>query len=283
MDWIADIGQVWLRTSLWLLGLGGAFGILVRLMPCNPGMYPWKNVRGLVTDAIYWFIMPMLLSQVRVYMVAIGIAVFYAGAEPDLLPVKDWPIGVQCVVILLLQDFILYWIHRAFHSRLAWSFHAVHHSPHVLDWMSTMRTHPVNYVLEFTLADAIVLLLGFSVPALLALAAFNTVYSSMVHANLNWTFGPLRYVFASPVFHRWHHTTQEAGLDKNFASTFPFLDVLFGTFFMPPGKLPEQFGNGDADFPEDFLGQMLYPLRRTKPAPPAEQPALRPSRRRRVA
>ena len=27
---------------------------------------------------------------------------------------------------------------------------------------------------------------------------FNIIYSTMVHANLNWTFGPFRYLFASP-------------------------------------------------------------------------------------
>jgi sterol desaturase/sphingolipid hydroxylase (fatty acid hydroxylase superfamily) len=72
------------------------------------------------------------------------------------------------------------------------------------------------------------------------------------------------------VFHRWHHTTAAEGRDKNFAPTFPFLDVLFGTFYMPPGRLPEQFGPGVADFPDDFWGQLFYPFRRTKapPAPP---------------
>src|SRR5262249_8355033 len=75
-----------------------------------------------------------------------------------------------------------------------------------------------------------------------------------------WTFGPLRYVLASPVFHRWHHTTQEEGLNRNFAPTFPFLDLAFGTFYMPPGKLPERFGNGEPDYPEGFFGQLLRPL-----------------------
>src|SRR5262249_57144412 len=112
-------------------------------------------------------------------------------------------------------------------------------------------------------------LLGFSPAALLVLAPFNTVYSAMVHANLRWTFGPLRYVFASPVFHRWHHTTLAEGRDRNFAPTFPFLDLLFGTFYMPPGRLPEEFGSGAADFPEDFWGQFIHPFRRAKPpAPP---------------
>ncbi|MGH7225535.1 MAG: sterol desaturase family protein, partial [Gemmataceae bacterium] len=111
----------------------------------------------------------------------------------------------------------------------------------------------------------VTLLLGFRAQAMLVLLPFNLFYSGMVHANLNWTFGPLRYVFASPVFHRWHHTRQAEGLNKNFASTFPFLDLLLGSFYMPPGKLPEQFGNGENDFPEDFWGQLLYPFEKQQP------------------
>ena len=122
--------------------------------------------------------------------------------------------------------------------------------------------HPINHLLAFTLADVAVLLTGFPAEALIVLTPFNLVYSAMTHANLNWTFGPLRYVLASPVFHRWHHTTEKEGLNKNFASTFPILDLLFGTFYMPPGKLPEQFGTGEIDFPEDFWGQLIHPFRK---------------------
>jgi sterol desaturase/sphingolipid hydroxylase (fatty acid hydroxylase superfamily) len=283
MDWLIDIGHTWLNTAKWVGGLSITFAVLARLMPCNPGMYWWKNVRAVVTDLIYWFVMPIFLGYSRTVLLIAGIIVFYGGNEPELLPVKDWPLWVQCPLMLLVQDVILYWIHRAFHSQLAWRFHAIHHSPTVLDWMSTMRTHPVNYILEFTLADVIVLLLGFSPQALVLIALFSTAYSSMVHANLNWTLGPLRYLFASPVFHRWHHTTQEAGLDKNFASTFPFLDLLFGTYYMPAGKLPEQFGIGEAAFPEGFLGQLVYPFRAGQaPQAPAATvvPAARRHRRR---
>jgi sterol desaturase/sphingolipid hydroxylase (fatty acid hydroxylase superfamily) len=177
------------------------------------------------------------------------------------------PLWLQCVAILLIQDVLFYGIHRIFHSRLAWKFHAVHHSPKVLDWMSTTRFHPVNHLLEFAFADVVVLMMGFAPAALLMLTPFNLLYSAMTHANLNWTFGPLRYVLASPVFHRWHHTTQEEGINKNFASTFPVLDLIFGTFHMPPGRLPERFGNGDADFPEDFWGQFTHPFQRKKPLP----------------
>jgi sterol desaturase/sphingolipid hydroxylase (fatty acid hydroxylase superfamily)/sugar lactone lactonase YvrE len=262
MDWMATIGDFWLSTLPLLAGLAVAFGALARWMPCNPGMYWWKNLRAVAADFMYWLVVPLFLRLCRMLLLFAGVGLLFGGREPRALPVKDLPLWQQCVAVLLIQDVLMYWIHRAFHTRLAWSFHAVHHSPTVLDWLSTVRFHPVNSLLEFTLADVAVLLLGFSPQALVVLAPVNIVYSAMVHANLSWTFGPLRYVFASPVFHRWHHTREAEGLNKNFAPTFPLLDVVFGTFYMPPGKLPEQFGNGEADFPAGFWGQLLYPFRK---------------------
>jgi sterol desaturase/sphingolipid hydroxylase (fatty acid hydroxylase superfamily) len=276
MEWIAVITDGWLTTLAWLAALAVGFGVLSRLMPCNPGMYWWTDRRAVVTDVFYWFVVPLFLRLVRVLLLSVALVLLFGGGEPQCLPVKEWPLWVQCVAILLLQDVLLYWIHRAFHHRRAWKFHAIHHSPKVLDWMTAQRFHPVNYVLEFVLADIVVLLLGFSPAALVALAPFGIVYSTMVHANLNWTFGPLRYVFASPVFHRWHHTLQEQGRDKNFASTFPVLDLIFGTFFMPAGQLPEQFGNGEPDFPEGAWGQMLHPFRTQKQLKALPQPTRSP-------
>jgi sterol desaturase/sphingolipid hydroxylase (fatty acid hydroxylase superfamily) len=84
----------------------------------------------------------------------------------------------------------------------------------------------------------------------------------MVHANLNWTFGPFKYLFSSPVFHRWHHTAQEEGMDKNFAPTFPLLDVMFGTFYMPDGKVPTHYGVPGSDIPDNFLGQISWAFKR---------------------
>jgi sterol desaturase/sphingolipid hydroxylase (fatty acid hydroxylase superfamily) len=260
MDWMAMIGESWLSSLEWLLGLGAAFSLLAWLAPCNPGMVWWKDLRGFVTDLIYWFFMPFVFRFGRTAMLLAGVVVLYGGNEPGFLPVKQVPIWQQCVAILIVQDVLLYWIHRAFHTRRAWQFHAVHHSPTTLDWMSMTRFHPVNSLLEFAVADVVVVLLGFSPAAVLALSPFNTIYSAMVHANLNWTFGPFRYVFASPVFHRWHHTTREAGLDKNFAATFPILDVIFGTYYMPAGELPSEFGSGEADFPVGFWGQLIHPF-----------------------
>jgi sterol desaturase/sphingolipid hydroxylase (fatty acid hydroxylase superfamily) len=111
--------------------------------------------------------------------------------------------------------------------------------------------------------DVALLLAGISPEVMLLLGPFNIFHSAFVHANLNWTLGPLRYVVATPVFHRWHHTSMEEGGNTNFAGTFPLWDVLFGTFRMPRDRLPEQYGVDDQpSFPREIMGQLAYPFRK---------------------
>jgi sterol desaturase/sphingolipid hydroxylase (fatty acid hydroxylase superfamily) len=83
-----------------------------------------------------------------------------------------------------------------------------------------------------------------------------------VHANVRWDFGPLRYVIATPAFHRWHHSTEADALNKNFSGLFPVTDWLFGTLYMPKGVQPTRFGVNDLAVPKGFFGQLAFPLQR---------------------
>lgn len=69
-----------------------------------------------------------------------------------------------------------------------------------------------------------------------------TFYAIFLHANVDWDFGPWRKVIATPVFHRRHHSRDREAWDKNFAGLLPFWDILFGTYYMPEGRQPENFG-----------------------------------------
>src|SRR5207248_878187 len=102
---------------------------------------------------------------------------------------------------------------------------------------------------------ALIRLVGFSDQAFVVIGPFNLVYGALVHANLNWTFGPFRYVIASPVYHRWHHTKDPAAYNSNFAPTFPLWDLMFGTCYLPKGALPRDYGVEGA--PEHFLSQLV--------------------------
>ena len=135
---------------------------------------------------------------------------------------------------------MLYWLHRMFHGGGFWKYHAIHHSSEELEWISAARFHPVNLFIGTIVVDVILLIAGISPNIMLWVGPFTTFHSAFVHANLNWTLGPFKYVLATPVFHRWHHTSLEEGGNTNFAGTFPVWDILFGTFRMPEAELPER-------------------------------------------
>jgi sterol desaturase/sphingolipid hydroxylase (fatty acid hydroxylase superfamily) len=75
--------------------------------------------------------------------------------------------------------------------------------------------------------------------------------------------------FASPRFHRWHHTDETQARDKNFAGLLPLWDILFGTYYMPKQQRPRSVGT-ETPVPAGLIGQMLFPFRkaRFKVAPP---------------
>lgn len=254
------------HTLPWLLGMGLAFSILSRISPCNAGK-PWWEKRGLTTDFWYWILSPLVTRYLRIWVtVALTVWLFHISDGIKISefydhghgPLSRLPYWVQFVGYLLATDFALYWIHRSFHSGFLWKYHAVHHASEDLEWISASRFHPVNLALGTALVDVVALLSGISPHIFVVVGPFNIITSCMVHANLSWTFGPLRFVFVSPVFHRWHHA--RAVCDKNFASTFALWDVMFGTYHMPVGELPKDYGIDDRQMPEGLVPQLLYPL-----------------------
>lgn len=50
---------------------------------------------------------------------------------------------------------------------------------------------------------------------------------------------------------------------------------IFGTYYMPVGRLPENFGIPE-DFPKDFLGQLGRPFAQCVANRPVEEPAPTP-------
>ena len=163
--------------------------------------------------------------------------------------------------MLILGDFIGYWMHRAFHGRRLWRFHAIHHASQDLDWLSSVRLHPVNDAVMRVAGAVPLLLAGFAPVALVSITPVLTLFAVLLHANVDWDWGPLRGVVASPRFHRWHHTDETAARDRNFAGLLPVWDVVFGTYYMPADGRPCAFGT-TTPVPPGLVGQLLFPFRR---------------------
>lgn len=278
MEVVDMLGQTIAKVVPVTIVLAVIFTVLAHFWACNPGK-PWWRKRELVTDICYWFFVPLFARVFRIGLLVVGAGFFFNIHDADELiafydnghgPLSVLPLAVQAILFLVLADFMLYWLHRMFHGGGFWKYHAVHHSSEDLDWISAARFHPVNLLLGTIGVDVVLLLAGLSPNAMVWLAPFNIFHSAFVHANLNWTLGPFRYVLATPVFHRWHHTSPEEGGNKNFAGTFPVWDLLFGTWYMPEDRLPDDYGILEqATFPHEIAGQMAYPFRRQASAPPA--------------
>jgi sterol desaturase/sphingolipid hydroxylase (fatty acid hydroxylase superfamily) len=255
--------------------LGIVYCTLERLWPAIPGQ---RRLRGGVrTDLTYYYlnatVTKLLTGIIAVLIVLAAAHVFGLPVSLDQIKgaahrqtfVTRLPWWAQLALLVLLSDLLGYWTHRLFHRQpVLWRYHVIHHSSRRLDWLSGARVHPLNDALQNAIPAVPLLLLGFSPASLPALFAILGAAAVIVHANVGWTWGPFRYVVISPVFHRWHHTTERCAMNKNFAGLFPWMDLLFGTFYMPKGVQPMEFGVDDSAVPTSVLAQLAYPLRRDR-------------------
>jgi sterol desaturase/sphingolipid hydroxylase (fatty acid hydroxylase superfamily) len=261
---------------IFLTLLGAIFSLLERWSPAHPRQPRMRD--GMLTDLGYALFVPPLtraLGFVGIALVAIGLALLEGmplgpGVASALLDrstlLGSLPVVAQAVLVLLAADFLGYWAHRAFHRGALWRVHAVHHSSRELDWLSSIRAHPLNPTLTRMFQVVVLVGVGFDPRVVAGVVPILLIHGVLLHANVSWSFGPLRYVVASPAFHRWHHAADREGLDRNFAGLFPIWDLMFGTFHLPRDRFPERYGIRGERLPPGVLAQLAYPFRRRSAA-----------------
>jgi sterol desaturase/sphingolipid hydroxylase (fatty acid hydroxylase superfamily) len=220
-------------------------------------------------DTLYWFTTPLISQILSIICIIITTLPLYRlmGRSLDQQSIlagygsiAQLPLWVQGLIAVVIGDFIGYWTHRLHHTRYLWPVHAVHHSSEEMDWLSAVRLHPINDIISRVFQALPLLLLGFSPLSVELYTPFLSAYVALIHANLRWSYGSIGYLLASPVFHRWHHTVEAEGKGKNFAGILAIYDYCFGTFYLPKGQQPRNFGLIDEPLSEKFLDQMRYPF-----------------------
>jgi sterol desaturase/sphingolipid hydroxylase (fatty acid hydroxylase superfamily) len=175
--------------------------------------------------------------------------------------VQDLPFFVALFSIVLVADLVQYWTHRAYHEvPLLWRLHAVHHSAKSMDWMAGSRQHILELIITRTLVLAPIFVLGFSkevIDAYIIIVGFQAVFN---HANVSVRLGPLRYVLVTPNFHHWHHSQDQAALDRNYAAHFAFIDYAFGTAVKSDQLWPQRYGVLGDYVPDGFVKQFKFPF-----------------------
>ncbi len=179
--------------------------------------------------------------------------------------VASQPLLLQVLEIMLLTDFVQYWFHRQFHEiPFLWRFHAVHHSAQKMDWLAGSRMHIVEIVGLRGLTVIPMFVLGYSKPALSIYIFLVYLNATFIHANVRFNVEWLKPFIVTPRFHHWHHGIEKAAINVNYAIHFPWLDKLFGTYYMPPNLWPTGYGIGGHPVPKGYIKQFLYPFKKKK-------------------
>lgn len=189
----------------------------------------------------------------------VGFGVLF-GPNPFPM-VGNLPLWAQVLGAILIADIGYYWAHRICHKvPFLWQFHAVHHSIEDMDWLATHRVHPIDQIFTNTFSLLPIWCMGFSLEALALHQALYQVQALLLHSNVKITFGPLKWLIASPEYHHWHHANEPQAYDRNFAAQLSILDVLAGTAFLPRKRRPKAYGL-NTPMPRQYHLQMLHPFK----------------------
>ena len=179
--------------------------------------------------------------------------------------VHQWVQGLPFILALFLAffttDLFQYWAHRFFHTRVyLWRFHSIHHSTHNMDWLAGSRTHFIDIFFTRAMTFIPLYVLGFSSTVFNVYIIFIAIHAVLIHANTRINFGFIKYIFTTPQYHHWHHCEDPKYYGHNFASIFPFIDMIFGTYYLPGKKWPASTGVLEAQYPKGFIKQSIYPF-----------------------
>jgi sterol desaturase/sphingolipid hydroxylase (fatty acid hydroxylase superfamily) len=259
-----------LRLSAWLGLLVVIFVPLERLFAAHPQKILRK---GIGADLSYFFITSLVPAAVLSGpMALVALIIHRAIPSPILAVTENWPLWLKTIVALVAAEVGYYWAHRLSHQiPFLWRFHSIHHSAEEIDFLVNTRAHPIDLVFSRFCALLPIYILGLGSPktasgSLVPVIAtlITTSWGFFIHANLRFRFGPLEWLISTPAFHHWHHTLS-GPINRNYASTLPWLDRIFGTHYLPK-EWPTAYGVEDK-IPDSFTDQLFYPLHKPVQTP----------------
>ena len=143
---------------------------------------------------------------------------------------------VYWVMLLLLEDFLYYWLHRFDHEvRLFWAVHVTHHSSENFNFTVGFRSSVFQPLYRFIYFIPLALM-GFKPLDILFIYSATQIWGIFVHTKLINKMGWLEYFLVTPSHHRVHHASNPRYLDKNMGMFLIIWDKMFGTF---QPELPE--------------------------------------------
>lgn len=231
-EWIQVYGgdlQVALFFSLFIL-----LAVAERLIPRRPGDLErrgrWPANIGLTVLNL------IVLGALPVSFIA---AAHWAQTQGwGVLHLVVLPVSLAVFINLLLRGLLSFLTHFLMHKvPILWRVHRVHHLDTEMDVSTTVRFHPIEFIINLCIGIPFVVIFGLSPWMLVFYEILDVCITLWSHSNLRVPAGVdrvLRYFVVTPNLHRIHHSTWQRETDSNFSAVFPIWDIVFGTFRPTP-------------------------------------------------
>lgn len=220
---------------LTVLVLSLIFSFLELLAPAERGQVVSKRLFNLLYLPLSLAV--VLLLQVLLgpyYSQAMGIA--RGGLLPEFINAQSgFPAQLLFALFYaVVFDIWQYWAHRLQHAvPFFWETHKFHHTESALNASTIGRHHVLSNLLFIILYLPVLIILGPQTPHFIALFLMFKLWGFVNHVNVRLNLGPLTSVVAGPQWHRIHHSLYVEHHNKNYATLFPFIDMIFGTNHRP--------------------------------------------------
>ena len=258
----------WHNYFYWLIGVSLFFLILEWARPWRKEQPRFRQDFWL--DFFYMFFNFFLFSLI-IYNAASDVLVnlfkdflsLFGIRNLVAIHVESWPVWGQLLTLLIVRDFIQWWVHRLLHRvDFLWEFHKVHHSVQQMGFAAHLRYHWMETVVYRSIEYLPLAMIGFGIDDFFIVHIFTLAVGHFNHSNLTVNLGPFKYIFNNPQMHIWHHAEhlpkgRERGV--NFGLTFSVWDYLWGTNYIPYTGRDIKLGfPGVENFPKTFWKQIKY-------------------------
>ena len=186
------------------------------------------------------------LGNIGIWLLNLVLATFVFAPPETFRPqleatfgvtLPPWPITNQWasfVVAFLLLDFLNYAVHRCQHAvPFLWRFHALHHSDPDVDVTTSVRHHPIEYLIAAGFYWLAVLALDVPVAVVMSHSLAVFAAASLTHGNIRlpgWLERLLQPVVITLDLHLVHHSIAYDEANANFGAVLSIWDRLFGTY-----------------------------------------------------
>ncbi len=266
-----ELSQSFLEANMNEIQFAAIFGGMV-LMFLIEGFIPRRESSNSQTSRWLSNISLSLFNHFLIIFYSILVYGIVSKFQPDSSLLQHFKVSdvPAFLVILLVMEFVIYWIHRTFHKiPLLWRIHAVHHTDTEIDVTTSHRHHPFEPMINALILSPIIFALGAPVIVMAIYNLLHTALSLFSHSNIvlpEKLDKVLRLFVITPDFHRMHHSSDKQYTNSNYSAIVPWFDYLFKTATRKPfDEIPKmELGLETLRKPEDnrldriFITPFIY-------------------------